>query len=108
MAYEIQLKSSEAEVVDADGYTQEGVLTTFFPRARRARPARLLGKANRQLPHGRHHPYPLDGIGRRPANRTGRPNDHAAQGKLSVAAAPVVWWAKRATPTFGPRDSALR
>ena len=30
MAYEIQLKSSDAEVVDADGYTQEGVLTTFF------------------------------------------------------------------------------
>lgn len=30
MAYEIQLKNSEAEVVDADGYVQEGVLTTFF------------------------------------------------------------------------------
>ena len=30
MAYEIQLKDTEAEVVDADGYTQEGVLTTFF------------------------------------------------------------------------------
>ena len=30
MAYEIQLKSRESEVVDADGYTQEGVLTTFF------------------------------------------------------------------------------
>jgi hypothetical protein len=30
MAYEIQLKGTEAEVVDADGYAQEGVLTTFF------------------------------------------------------------------------------
>jgi hypothetical protein len=30
MAYEIQLKNSDPEVVDADGYTQEGVLTTFF------------------------------------------------------------------------------
>jgi hypothetical protein len=30
MAYEIQLKSSGPEVVDADGYVQEGVLTTFF------------------------------------------------------------------------------
>ena len=30
MAYEIQLKSSGPEVVDADGYIQEGVLTTFF------------------------------------------------------------------------------
>ena len=30
MAYEIQLKGTEAEVVDADGYIQEGVLTTFF------------------------------------------------------------------------------
>ena len=30
MAYEIQLKGSGQEVVDADGYTQEGVLTTFF------------------------------------------------------------------------------
>jgi hypothetical protein len=30
MAYEIQLKGTEAEVVDADGYLQEGVLTTFF------------------------------------------------------------------------------
>ena len=30
MAYEIQLKGTEAEVVDADGYVQEGVLTTFF------------------------------------------------------------------------------
>ena len=30
MAYEIQLKSSGAEVVDADSYVQEGVLTTFF------------------------------------------------------------------------------
>jgi hypothetical protein len=30
MAYEIRLKGSEAEVVDADGYVQEGVLTTFF------------------------------------------------------------------------------
>ena len=30
MADEIQLKGTEAEVVDADGYVQEGVLTTFF------------------------------------------------------------------------------
>ncbi|MBO0727992.1 MAG: hypothetical protein J2P57_01960 [Acidimicrobiaceae bacterium] len=30
MAYEIELNGSSAEVVDADGYTQEGVLTTFF------------------------------------------------------------------------------
>ena len=30
MAYEIQMKSSGSEVVDADGYVQEGVLTTFF------------------------------------------------------------------------------
>ena len=30
MAYEIQLKGTEAEVVEADGYRQEGVLTTFF------------------------------------------------------------------------------
>ena len=30
MAYEIQLKSSGPEVVNADGYLQEGVLTTFF------------------------------------------------------------------------------
>jgi hypothetical protein len=30
MAYEIQLKSSGPEVVDADGYIQEGVLITFF------------------------------------------------------------------------------
>jgi hypothetical protein len=30
MAYEIQLTSSGPEVVDADGYVQEGVLTTFF------------------------------------------------------------------------------
>jgi hypothetical protein len=30
MGYEIQLKGTEAEVVDADGYVQEGVLTTFF------------------------------------------------------------------------------
>jgi hypothetical protein len=30
MAYEIRLKNDEAELVDADGYTQEGVLTTFF------------------------------------------------------------------------------
>jgi hypothetical protein len=30
MAYEIQLKSGGPEVVDADGYVQEGVLTTFF------------------------------------------------------------------------------
>jgi hypothetical protein len=30
MAYEIQLKGIEAEIVDADGYVQEGVLTTFF------------------------------------------------------------------------------
>jgi hypothetical protein len=30
MAYEIQLKGTETEVVDADGYVQEGVLTTFF------------------------------------------------------------------------------
>jgi hypothetical protein len=30
MAYEIDLKSSLAEMVDADGYIQEGVLTTFF------------------------------------------------------------------------------
>jgi hypothetical protein len=32
MAYEIQLKGAEAELVDADGYVQEGVLTTFFQR----------------------------------------------------------------------------
>ena len=30
MTYQIQLKGSEAELVDADGYVQEGVLTTFF------------------------------------------------------------------------------
>jgi hypothetical protein len=30
MAYEIQLKGTETDVVDADGYVQEGVLTTFF------------------------------------------------------------------------------
>ena len=30
MAYEIQFKSTDPEVVDADGYVQEGVLTTFF------------------------------------------------------------------------------
>ncbi len=30
MAYEIQLKGTETESVDADGYMQEGVLTTFF------------------------------------------------------------------------------
>jgi DNA-directed RNA polymerase specialized sigma24 family protein len=30
MAYEIQLKNSGPEVVDADGYVQEGLLTTFF------------------------------------------------------------------------------
>jgi hypothetical protein len=30
MAYEIHLKSSDPEVVVADGYAQEGVLTTFF------------------------------------------------------------------------------
>jgi hypothetical protein len=30
MAYEIHLKNSGPEVVDADGYQQEGVLTTFF------------------------------------------------------------------------------
>jgi hypothetical protein len=30
VAYEIHLKGTEAEVVDADGYVQEGVLTTFF------------------------------------------------------------------------------
>ena len=28
--YEIQLKGAEAEIVDADGCVQEGVLTTFF------------------------------------------------------------------------------
>lgn len=30
MAYEIELNGGSAEVVDADGYMQEGVLTTFF------------------------------------------------------------------------------
>ncbi len=30
MAYEIELQGGSAEVIDADGYTQEGVLTTFF------------------------------------------------------------------------------
>jgi hypothetical protein len=30
MAYEIELKGRGPEVVDADGYAQEGVLTTFF------------------------------------------------------------------------------
>jgi hypothetical protein len=30
MTYEIQLKGPEADLVDADGYVQEGVLTTFF------------------------------------------------------------------------------
>ena len=30
MAYQIQVNGGEAEVVDADGYVQEGVLTTFF------------------------------------------------------------------------------
>ena len=30
MAYEIQLKGGGPEVVDADGYQQECVLTTFF------------------------------------------------------------------------------
>lgn len=30
MTYQIQLKGTEAELVDADGYVQEGALTTFF------------------------------------------------------------------------------
>lgn len=37
MAYEIQLTGSETETVDADGYVQEGTLTTFF-RGRDGRP----------------------------------------------------------------------
>ena len=65
MAYEIQLKGTEAEVVDADGYVQEGVLTTFFQGRDGRAVARLVGQAHRQLPHRGHHPHPLDRPGRR-------------------------------------------
>ncbi len=30
MAYQIELKGADTELVEADGYAQEGVLTTFF------------------------------------------------------------------------------
>jgi hypothetical protein len=83
MAYEIQLKSSEPEVVDADGYLQEGVLTTFFQGRDGCAVLDSWAKRIASYRTRRHHTHPLDGPDRRAGRRSQHPDDHPTQGKLT-------------------------